>query len=306
MSPPWSAERLVAPELARALIDEQFPTLAPADAQPFGSGWDNTAFLVNGAYVFRFPRRQAAVPWLEAETRLLPTIAASLPLPVPVPAFVGRPAEAYPWPFAGYARLPGRPACSVSLNDEQRTALAEPLARFLAALHGLSVAEAPPDHLRRLDLSHRLPWLRQNLDRLVPLGLIADPRPWLALLETAPATYTPRTDALVHGDLYARHLLIGADHALAGVIDWGDIHRGDPAVDLAVAHTFLPPAARERFRRAYGPIADASWRVARLRALWHTAAVLLYGSDVGDADLVREGRRSLEHIAALDRGHSLD
>ena len=36
----------------------------------------------------------------------------------------------------------------------------------------------------------------------------------------------------VHGDLYSRHLLVDDAGRPCGVIDWGDCHVGDPAVDL--------------------------------------------------------------------------
>ena len=80
------------------------------------------------------------------------------------------------------------------------------------------------------------------------------------------------------------------------MIDWGDIHLGDLALDLAIAHTFLPPSAHAAFRSAYGPIANVTWDIARLRGLWHTFLVLNYGDEIGDADLVREALRALRYI----------
>jgi aminoglycoside phosphotransferase (APT) family kinase protein len=112
----------------------------------------------------------------------------------------------------------------------------------------------------------------------------------------APADYSLRSDTLVHGDLYVRHLLVDAEQRLSGVIDWGDVHLGDPAVDLAVAHSFLPPSAHAVFRQAYGPFENSTWQLARLRAVWHTVNVLIYAHDSGDADLMREGQRSLNHM----------
>ncbi|HXR43271.1 MAG TPA: hypothetical protein VN759_00605, partial [Pseudolysinimonas sp.] len=54
---PWAPEVEVTPELATALIESQCPALAPARLEAMGAGWDNTAYLVNGDWVFRFPRR---------------------------------------------------------------------------------------------------------------------------------------------------------------------------------------------------------------------------------------------------------
>ena len=90
MSQPWEAERIVSPELAMALVREQFPELAPRRIEPFGSGWDNTAYLIDGALVFRFPRREVAVELLETEARVLPGIAPHLPLAIPVPEWADR------------------------------------------------------------------------------------------------------------------------------------------------------------------------------------------------------------------------
>src|SRR5437867_5996430 len=141
MSKPWLAEYPVEAPLARALIEAQFPELAPARLQLLGEGWDNTAFLVNDCCVFRFPRRKIAVHLLEAEQRLLPQIAPRLPLPVPIPEFHGQPEDQYPWPFAGYRLLPGRTASAAALDEAQRLQAAEPIARFLAALHSLPAEE---------------------------------------------------------------------------------------------------------------------------------------------------------------------
>lgn len=303
MPPAWSAEIVVSDAQARALIEAQFPRLAPVIVELLGVGWDNSAFRINGAYVFRFPRRQIAAPLVETEGRLLPMLAPRLPLPIPAPTFLGRPADGYPWPFIGHALISGRTACAAALDEEQRTRLAEPLAHFLAALHATPAEEAArhgagPDTFARLDITRRRPSPRELLDPLSRRGEIADPRPLLALLDAGPPAYVPRSDVLVHGDLYARHLLVDADDRLAGVIDWGDIHLGDPAADLMIAHTFLPPAAHDAFRHAYGTIADTTWRIARLRGLWHTLAVLDYGLGIADADLVRECRIALDHLAA--------
>ena len=300
MPPTWTPEIVVSAALTRSLVESQFPQLAPASLKLLGEGFDNTAFLVNREYVFRFPRRQFAVQFNEAETRVMPSLAPRLPLPVPIPKFVGQATAEYPWPFLGHRLIPGRTACAIALNVQERCILAKPLAQFLAALHAIPAAElgAGPDPIAKLDIVNRAPRCREDLHDLARRGLSADIRPLLAILDAAPAQYTPRADTLVHGDLYVRHLLVDANNQLAGVIDWGDVHLGDPAVDLAIAHAFLPPAARDVFRRAYGRIEDITWQMARLRGLWHTVAVVAYANDVGDADLIRAGQVSLRNLAA--------
>jgi aminoglycoside phosphotransferase (APT) family kinase protein len=92
----WDPERVVSMAAARELIERQFPELAPATISPLGEGYDNTVYLVNERYVFRFPRRQIAVDLLCAEGRLLPKLADRLPLPVSKPLFFGSPEDKYP------------------------------------------------------------------------------------------------------------------------------------------------------------------------------------------------------------------
>ena len=64
---PWNADIAVSPQQAAERIARQFPELAPVALEPFGEGWDNIAYRANGVFVFRFPRRQIAIPLLEAE-----------------------------------------------------------------------------------------------------------------------------------------------------------------------------------------------------------------------------------------------
>ncbi len=304
MTSPWSAEYVITADRARSLIEAQFPQLTPVAVVSFGAGWDNTAYLVNGAYVFRFPRRECAVKCFEAETRLLPVIAPLLPVPVPVPSYFGQPSPHFAWPFAGYPLLAGRTACAADLDAERRERIAPALGHFLAALHSTSLADVARQHGAGLDPIDRLNPVRalrrahELLDRLSKQGLIDQPQLLATLLDAAPADYVPRTDRLVHGDLYVRHLLVDEANGLTGVIDWGDIHLGDPALDLTIVLTFLPPVARPSFGAAYGDIADLALRVAACRAVGHTLHVLEYAHAIGDGGLLRESKRSLSNLTA--------
>ncbi len=297
----WDAQETVSPERAQALIERRFPELSPARAQPLGEGWDNTAYLVNDRWVFRFPRRPIAAQLLRTEAAVLPQIAARLPLAIPAPRYLGEPDRDFPWPFAGYERIEGETACRIRLTSEQRARAAEPIARFLRALHAIPFEEARgagagPDLLGRLEVEPKLPRLAERLEGLHRRGLIEAPAPWLALAEDLPAEWKAGSSTLVHGDLYARHILVDGEGAPVGVIDWGDVHCGDRAVDLAIAHGFLPPGARAAFRRAYGAIDEDTWRMARFRALWVAAALASYAADTEDDALLREGLLALRHV----------
>ncbi|HYH81120.1 MAG TPA: phosphotransferase [Longimicrobium sp.] len=293
----WDAEIVVGADLARALIREQFPALGRT-VEPFGSGWDNTAYLVDGELVFRFPRRAIAVPLMACETRVLPLLAPRLPIPIPNPQWAGEPTDAFPWPFAGYRRLHGQTADGVDLTDAERAAMAAPLGAFLRTLHDVPLdgLELPADAFRRTDLGQRIPVIVQRLDLLEDAGLIADRRPWLRMFESGDLPAPAERSVPVHADLYERHLLVDDAHRACGVIDWGDVHAGDPGLDLTLLYRFFPAAARDGFLRAYGDVDARTARMARLRAAFHAVSLTVFAHETGDAPLVRAGVTALGYV----------
>jgi aminoglycoside phosphotransferase (APT) family kinase protein len=301
MSEPWAAEREMPAELALSLVREQFPELGAGGIRPLGSGWDNTAYLVDGDIVFRFPRKEFTVALLARETRVLPRLAGRLPLAVPNPRWAGRPTERFPWPFAGYRRLAGVTVDTANPSEEERVAAAAPLGAFLAALHAVPVEglDLPGDEIGRTAFARRNPELEARLDHLRERGWIADPARWLRLLEDD-LPGPPPAPAVVHGDLYVRHLLVDDGRRICGVIDWGDLHVGDPALDLSLMYSFVPPRGRDAFARAYGPMDARTRRTARLRALFHSAVLAWFADSTDDAALLREGLAAMRNVLAGD------
>jgi aminoglycoside phosphotransferase (APT) family kinase protein len=299
--PLWTADIEIDEELAARLIAEQFPELAHLPLEPLGLGWDNAVFVVGAQFAFRFPRRRVAVPLIVREIAILPRIAPCLPLVIPAPVFVGAATGAYPWPFAGYEVIGGATACSVAISEEDRLRLAVPLGRFLRALHAIDPAPLvelglPPDEIARLDHAKRLRIVGERIPSLVAAGAI-DGDALMAWFRTHPPE--PIADAkrtLVHGDLYARHILVDDARMPTGVIDWGDLHLGDPALDLAIAHSMLPQSAHGAFRDAYGPIDERTWHAARYRALDHAVLELDYGIRADDAGMRSIGSAALQRL----------
>ncbi len=289
----WDADWTVPDAVVRTLVSRhvQIHTCVR-----FGEGWDNVAYLVNGEWVFRFPRREIAVPLLETEIAVLPALD-ELPIPIPRPEHIGQPTELFAHPYLGYRVLTGETACRVRPNDETRAACAQPLGRFLRALHDVTPSGAlPPDNFGRMDLQKRFQQATQRIREVVDAGAVESGAPWQSLLGDAPLDYVPTSDVICHGDLYDRHVLL-SDGRISGIIDWGDLHRGDPAVDLSMAHRFLPARALDRFRAAYGEVSEQTWLAARFRAFHHAVACLRYALDVRDADLEYASRWSMQRLA---------
>jgi aminoglycoside phosphotransferase (APT) family kinase protein len=299
MQRPWTPERVITLEAAQQLLAARFPELRGATLEPFAEGWDNTAFLVNGTWVFRFPRREVAVALLESECAVQPALAPQLPWPIPVPRFTGVDDGAPAWPFGGYALLPGTTTDRLDLDDAARARLAAPLGEFLRTLHAVDASTVPgliEDRMRRSDGARRVELIRERWTTAIDTGLLTDPGEAERILGSADLRRLPRTDAVCHGDLYARHLLLDDALQPAGIIDWGDVHRGDPVVDLMLPWQFLPRVAHAEFRRSYGPISTGDWSHARLLALAHAIGAGLYAIEVDDVPFTREVRGSMRRL----------
>lgn len=304
---PWHAEWTLTDEDAAARIGFLQPSLAGQPVVCVGHGWDNTLFRV-GAFVFRFPRRSVALELLRTEVQVLPALAPFLPVPIPVPLDFweddgqGRPVAQVPY-------LVGETACRVAPARLDSAALAEDLGAAVGALHriprtGVLRQSLPEDSIDRLNREMRLAQLAQEgplMGRL--LG-----SQWpdvLSLLNELAKVALPTRRCVVHGDLYARHVLVDETNRLAGWIDWGDVHWGCPALDFAVAWLVLPSQHRQRFFDAVDanrcwqePEAQRELSFARWRALYHACRTLAFADDTEDTHLLAASYRGISAVLA--------
>lgn len=311
-SKPWSAEYILTGAFVCELIAQQFPQLTPIRAQYLGSGWDNTVFLINDTWVFRFPHRSVAVELLSHEKITLSTLQ-GFPLDYPQPLFYGEPTcikgAHYPWPFMGYKKVAGETACRVNISAKNRISWVTPLAHALKHLHTQAIPDAlPGDLLKRSDLSHRLPWFQeqwiqaqtaaqQNQQQLPEEAV----QRLLKKLERLAANKNrpPESQHLLHGDLYIRHLMVNTAGELTGLIDWGDTHHGDISTDLGIVYSALPPELHVQFWKVYGKVNQETLLKAQFRALYSCLYIYRYGLDIQDKDLVREGWQGVQWTASL-------
>ena len=298
----WSPERIVDEALARRLIGAQYPELADAPMTVLGAGWDSTVWLLDGRLVFRFPRREVVLPGLRREMEALAQIAPYLPLAIPVTTHPGDPVAEFPWPWAGSPYLPGRETADAGLSDADRARHAGPLGRFLRALHDVDPADVtadgallPVDPVRRADMPYRVDFLSRRLASLAGLDLWHPPPGLAAELRAALRLPEPDQLRICHGDLHLRHMLIGDDGEPSAVIDWIDVCRADPAIDLPLYWGHLPPHARPAFLGAYGGASDDQLLRARVLAVFLWATI---------AEFAHEGRIEpllAEALGGLDR-----
>jgi aminoglycoside phosphotransferase (APT) family kinase protein len=235
--------------LVAALLRQQHPDFANYEIRPASSGFDNSIWRLGDDFVVRLPRRAIGAVLMEHELRWLPELAPRLPLQVPTPIRAGRPSSEFPWPWSIAKWIEGFPGNVVA--EETLRHAAEPLGRFLRALHVEAPATAPANEFRGVPLQRheasflaRLHEVGDGVDREAVLVI------WRDALD-APTWAEP--DVWIHGDLHPANTIFH-NETVVGVIDFGDICAGDPATDLAGALMSLPFDSIEEFLGAYGTV----------------------------------------------------
>jgi len=256
---------LIDAALVERLVVAQMPQWAglpirAADPQ----GWDNRTFRLGSQLGVRLPSAPGYVAQVYKEHRVLPLLAAQLPLPIPAPMARGEPGEGYPFAWSVYRWLDGTPAAAPLAEP---VAVARALAGFLTALQRTDPAGGPPPGghsawrggpLQTYDAETR--------SCIMALDGLVDARAATSVWDAALAASWDSGPVWFHGDVAADNLVL-RDAQLAAVIDFGCCGVGDPACDLTVAWTLLNGPAREVLRS--GLDADpGTWARARGWALW--------------------------------------
>ena len=277
-------------DLVEVLLAQQHPNLSSLPVRAAESGADNFMFRLGESFAVRMPRSAAAARLLVNEQRWLITLSDRLPLQIPVPIRVGQPAFGFPWRWSVVPWLVGATAevCPVAASEAPR------LAAFLRALHVAAPADAPRNFERAATLVSRGGAIGERIRHLERTTDVINDRIRRAWSEALAApNETPPT--WIHGDLHARNVLT-LDGTLTGVIDWGDMTSGDPAIDLACLWMLLPSEdARSKARSAYGVVDDALWARARGWAVLFGVTLLDTGL-TGNARNAAMGEQILRRI----------
>ena len=228
-----STDRPLDEQIVSGLIAAQFPDLAGWPVTRLGGGWDHELFSA-GEWIWRFPRRAERVPWLLREIQITAAVAETLGSMIPVFEQIGEPADAFPYPFVGYRRLPGVGADQARAGDLDQ--LAADIGVLFSALHRVDPSRVPPTPD---DWEHE-PWaeLRGELaavaDRTRPLlgpDLRSRAEPYLAGLVTEPDQDGHRR--FIHNDICPDHLIVDPGTGrLRGRIDFTDAMVGEPVLDF--------------------------------------------------------------------------
>ncbi|MFF3976128.1 aminoglycoside phosphotransferase family protein [Streptomyces sp. NPDC001828] len=267
--------------LVRSLLRDQHPDLGELELREVDGGWDNQLWRLGEELAVRMPRTERAPDLLRKEHRWLPGLAARLPLPVPTPLRIGEVSVRFPRPWTIATWVPGEPADRVPISDARG---ADALAGFLRALHTEAPTGAPVSTDRGVPLERLTDGFEKGLAEVASQGAAAELRHVRAIWDealAAPRWEGPRV--WLHGDLHPANVVV-SEGTLSGVIDFGDMCVGDPAVDLAAAWVLLPTGAAARFFDAYAQADPAMIRRAGGLAALKCLFLILVGR-AGDRGL---------------------
>jgi aminoglycoside phosphotransferase (APT) family kinase protein len=283
--------------LVGRLLAAQYPQWADLPIEPVRSaGTDNAIYRLGDKLAVRLPRIHWAVDDVAKEQRWLPKLAPFLPLEIPVPLARGAPGEGYPWPWSIYRLIQGKDATHARFDDPCRAAT--DLARFVSALQRIDPAGGPPpgahNSYRGAPLAERDAPTRAAIAALrdLPgtLDLDAATAAWEDALQ-APAWVGP--PVWLHGDLLPGNLLVRQGR-LCGVIDFGCLGVGEPAMDLIPAWALFSDQARAVYRAELG-VDDATWARGRGWALSFGLIALPY-YDATNPVLAGVYRRAIDRV----------
>jgi aminoglycoside phosphotransferase (APT) family kinase protein len=148
----------------------------------------------------------------------------------------------------------------------------------------------------RADMAIRVPKAAEQVADAEAAGIWRAPDSVQRSFEAAADLPRPEPTATLHGDLHFRHLLVDDHDRLTGLIDWGDLCRGDPSVDMSVLWNLTPEGRRE-FLAAY-PISDEQLLRTRILAFSLGAVLAFYGHHENMPAIKAEALAGLDRAAA--------
>ncbi|HAY44220.1 MAG TPA: phosphotransferase [Micrococcaceae bacterium] len=287
-----AAEVAIDLALVCRLIAQQLPKLAHLPVRYLATGWDNEVYRLGEDLLIRLPRRKLAEELGGREREWLPTLSTATGLDVGAPVFSGQPTAEYPFTFSVCSYVSG--VSAATLKRAERDEYAVDFTRYLQRLHLPAPADAPRSDFRGLALVELETRTRAQILQLPRSIQAIALRIWDEATSAEAYAGAPRW---LHGDPHPHNTIAASEsgtHALAGLVDFGDLCAGDPASDLGMFWLHFTPQTRDLALGEYGVQAgDPMWRRARGWALRYT--MIICGLDACDP-LGAIGRETLELI----------
>lgn len=193
-----------------------------------------TAVDRDGIYwILRIPRRSDVIKKIKREAQILSFLKPRLPFAVPDWRIATDELVAYP-------KLNDPTAIQVDAQTQELTwnidkdsdAFVASLGKSLAALHAVSIQEAVDAGLNASTPEDARKQIAREIDQ-VKSAFEINPeleRRWNNWLNDD--TSWPDHSVVVHGDLYAGHILVNGKGEITGFIDWTEAEVNDPSIDF--------------------------------------------------------------------------
>jgi len=204
------------------------------DAVRLHEGRDHDVVTIGTAAAFRFPRHERALAALPREVAAIERLRE--PGVVLPHVFLDCSAAPLGRAFVGQRYLDGEPLppAAVDAVGPMAYRFADEIARVLDALAAVPLDDALTGTLDEAPLRATFPDLAEAIRDALYGRMSPGGRTRAAAELDAAAAVQPPTTTLVHGDFTGANLLWDADDTrLTGVLDWAQVHVGDPAFDLA-------------------------------------------------------------------------
>lgn len=255
------------------------------------------------SWILRMPRRPDMAEQISKEARILDLVRRHVPFEVPQWMIVSPELVAYPKLTDPTAIAIDPATHGVTWHiGEASAAYSASLGSAIAALHNIPEHAATGAGLdARTPMQSRLQ-LERDLDT-VKAAFAVHPRlegRWRAWIDDDRG-WPPHT-VVVHGDIYAGHVLVNEREEVTGIIDWSEARIDDPAIDFA-AHLMLfgeagLALALDHYERAGGVVWPGMAAHIAQRQAASAIRYALFALQTGDAAHLDAVRRQLAEESA--------
>ena len=277
-------------------LHKHYPQL-PIDTVTLNqNGQYNDVLLINDELVFRFAKVPDAIKTLHHEVTILRSIQNQVSLAVPNPIYENVVTNVVGEAFVGYAKIAGEPlwveAFAAITTPEAKKRLAVQLAEFLRELHSIPIQTLLSDQLPLMDTRSEWVDLYEQIQDKLFTYMRPDARRQVAnhfehFLDTPQLHDFEPT--LRHGDFGPGNILFDpAQLSITGIIDFGGVNLGDPAVDFAALYSSYGEAVYQQCAAIYPAMVAALPRVHFYRGTFALQEAL-FGIENGDGTAFHNG-----------------
>jgi len=218
-------------------IRETFPDLKFSRVKDASHGIDHVALILDGKYVFRFPRKANNERKIGIEMKFLDELYAK-----------GLKVPNYEWNggnFGGYRLIKGEPlSASKYKRIRNKDELHKELAHFFTILHSYKTfpgLKKEPDYYLEFE----------KKKKVFEKHLTPEQMKFSEEVIRQIKKFKVPNKRVAHGDMYSEHILY--DKGFAGIIDFTDFYIGDPAIDFQDFWDYGEDAVKDIYRRYKGP-----------------------------------------------------